>query len=172
MFFVSKITSHWNTCIEYEDFDSSLHAGPMTAFYSGFRVFVTSLRFILNLWHVWLSCGALQIIFAKFCIWGAFTWFSNLWSICMKKMSTQRVEGVAWLQSVSRSGYTISRCEASGLGSAQQKPKPSQCWKMMKVMNPFVRLSSKCSWIVIRAVALQTLQRQDRRHGIQRHFMN
>ena len=53
---------------------------------------------------------------------------------------------------------------------------PSRCWKMMKVMSPYcsffvysssrvqiVRQSSKCSWIVIRAVVLQTLQRQDRR---------
>lgn len=154
----------------------------MTAFYSGFKVFITSFRFILNLWHVWLSCGALQIIFAKFCIWGVFTWLSHLWSMCLKKMSTQsggcRLTGK----------FVKVRLHHTSLWSVRSGKCPTKtktmCWKKMKVMSPYcsffvyssrvqiVRLSSKCSWIVIRAVALQTLQRQDRRHGIQRHVMN
>lgn len=180
------------TYIKYEDFDSSLHAGPMTAFYSGFKVFVTSLRFILNLWHVWLSCGALQIMFANY----AFTWFSHLWSMCMNKCPRKewRLSPNWKVCQGQATPYLIVKRQVWEVLQNYQKPtkEPSRCWKMMKVMSPYcsffvysssrvqiVRQSSKCSWIVIRAVVLQTLQRQDRRcmyvyiyimHGVHFHL--
>ena len=164
------------TYIKYEDFDSSLHAGPMTAFYSGFKVFVTSLRFILNLWHVWLSCEALQIMFANY----AFTWVSHLWSMCMNKCPRKewRLSPNWKVCQGQATPYLVVKRQVWEVLQNYQKPtkEPSRCWKMMKVMSPYcsffvysssrvqiVRQSSKCSWIVIRAVVLQTLQRQDRR---------
>ena len=79
--FLDSSNHYWIRNMKQRRFEFAF-AGPMTAFYSGFKVFVTSLRFILNMWLSWLSCEAVKHnkssnhVCAKFCIWGIYEVYS------------------------------------------------------------------------------------------------